>query len=202
MCTGQCPVRQPAQRSNGRMCPIWKEIAHRTSYMTYPVRHSTEGKDSLPCWSPTALSCLGAIKGTPKNMEHDTKLSRNILRLLDSDSTHLILCVSDLRSNWVANSMCCVLSSSRDLCAWLCCRFESCVCWSPQPYSVLFCDLYCKGESLQTVEIPRTREKTLKEKTVVFKLIIGSLERGWVQPSSIGMPQRGSRQVLLGRTTG
>jgi hypothetical protein len=63
------------------------------------------------------------------------------------------------------------------------------------------CDLYCKGERLQTVEIPRTREKTLKEKTVVFKLIIGSLERGCVQPLSIGTPQRGSRQVLLGRTT-
>jgi hypothetical protein len=31
---------------------------------------------------------------------------------------------------------------------------------------------------------------------VVFKLIIGSLERGWVQPSSIGTPQRGGRQVL------
>jgi hypothetical protein len=40
------------------------------------------------------------------------------------------------------------------------------------------CDLYCKGERLQTVEIPRTQEKTLKEKTVVFKLIIGSLKRG------------------------
>jgi hypothetical protein len=40
------------------------------------------------------------------------------------------------------------------------------------------CDLYCKGKRLQTVEIPRTRETTLKEKTMVFKLIIGSLERG------------------------
>jgi hypothetical protein len=40
------------------------------------------------------------------------------------------------------------------------------------------CDLYYKGERLQTVEIPRTREKTLKENTVVFKLIIRSLERG------------------------
>ena len=40
------------------------------------------------------------------------------------------------------------------------------------------CDLYCKGERLQTVEIPRKHENTLKEKTVVFKLIIGSLERG------------------------
>jgi hypothetical protein len=28
--TGQCPVRQRAPRSNGRMRPIWKEIAHRT----------------------------------------------------------------------------------------------------------------------------------------------------------------------------
>jgi hypothetical protein len=42
----------------------------------------------------------------------------------------------------------------------------------------LLCDLYCKGERLQTEEIPCTWEKTLKEKTVVFKLIIGSLERG------------------------
>jgi hypothetical protein len=40
------------------------------------------------------------------------------------------------------------------------------------------CDLYCKGERLQVVEIPRKQYKTLKEKTVVFKLIIGSLERG------------------------
>jgi hypothetical protein len=40
------------------------------------------------------------------------------------------------------------------------------------------CDLYCKGERLQTVEIPHTREKTLKKKIVVFKLIIRSLERG------------------------
>jgi hypothetical protein len=40
------------------------------------------------------------------------------------------------------------------------------------------CDLYFKGERLQVVEIPCKRDKTLKEKTVVFKLIIGSLERG------------------------
>jgi hypothetical protein len=34
-----------------------------------PVRHPTEGKNCLPCWSPTAPSCLGAIKGTPRCME-------------------------------------------------------------------------------------------------------------------------------------
>jgi hypothetical protein len=39
-------------------------------------------------------------------------------------------------------------------------------------------DLNCKGERLQIVEISRKREKILKEKTVVFKLIFGSLERG------------------------
>jgi hypothetical protein len=37
---------------------------------------------------------------------------------------------------------------------------------------------------------------TIREKTMVFKWIIGSLERGLVQPSSIGTPQRGSRQVF------
>jgi hypothetical protein len=44
--------------------------------------------------------------------------------------------------------------------------------------SVFLCDLYCMGERLQIVEIPRKQEDTLNEKTVVFKLIIGSLERG------------------------
>jgi hypothetical protein len=34
VCTGQCPVRQPTPRSNGRMCQIWKAIAHRTSTVT------------------------------------------------------------------------------------------------------------------------------------------------------------------------
>jgi hypothetical protein len=40
------------------------------------------------------------------------------------------------------------------------------------------CDLNCKGEGLQIVEISRKRKNTLKEKTMVFKLIIGSFERG------------------------
>jgi hypothetical protein len=33
-CTGQCPVRQPTLRSNGRMLLIWKEIVHRTATVT------------------------------------------------------------------------------------------------------------------------------------------------------------------------
>jgi hypothetical protein len=46
-----------------------------------PVRHSTEGKDILPCWPPTTPSCLGAIKGTPRCMEELSKHSLSVLRL-------------------------------------------------------------------------------------------------------------------------
>jgi hypothetical protein len=68
------------------------------SYSDCPVHHPTEGKFGLPSWPPTAPSYLGAIKGTPRRMEEHTKLTRNILRLLDSESTYLIICVSDLSS--------------------------------------------------------------------------------------------------------
>jgi hypothetical protein len=41
-----------------------------------------------------------------------------------------------------------------------------------------FVKFNCKGKRLQVVEIPRKREKIkVKKNTVVFKLIIGSLER-------------------------
>jgi hypothetical protein len=39
VCTGQCPVRQRARRTNGRLHPIWKEIEHRTG--TVHVRWCT-----------------------------------------------------------------------------------------------------------------------------------------------------------------
>jgi hypothetical protein len=53
------------------------------------VHHSTEGKFGLPSWPPTASSYLGAIKGTPRRMEENTKLTRIILRHLDSAFTQL-----------------------------------------------------------------------------------------------------------------
>jgi hypothetical protein len=102
-----------------------------------PVRHSTEGKDSLPCWPPTAPSCLGAIKGTPRRMEETPKHSLSILKHPDSTLAHSLCCVRDLSSIRVTNSLHCQLSSSLHLCAWLCCVFGSCVCCSSQPYSVL-----------------------------------------------------------------
>jgi hypothetical protein len=112
VCTGQCPVRQPTPRTNGRMHLIWKAIAHRTT--TVIVRWCiglsgappTEGKFGLPSWPPTAPSCLRAIKGTPRRMEESSKHSLSILRLPHSVSTYLINCVSDLSSVRVVNSLC------------------------------------------------------------------------------------------------
>jgi hypothetical protein len=123
------------------------------------------------------LAALG-YKRDPRRMEESPTHSLSILRHPDSAPAHSLCCVRDLSSIRVTNSLCCHLSSSLHLCAWVCCVFESCVCCSSQPYSVFFCDLYCKGERLQFVEIPRKREQYSKEKTMVFKLIIGSLERG------------------------
>jgi hypothetical protein len=62
VCTRQCPVRQLARRCNGHLRQKRKDIC--TGPSTVTVRHSTEGKDDLPCWLPTAPSYLGAIKGT------------------------------------------------------------------------------------------------------------------------------------------
>jgi hypothetical protein len=53
-----------------------------------PVRPRTEGKNCLPNGAPTAPSCLGAIKGTPRRMEQYTKPPLNILRRIDSANTH------------------------------------------------------------------------------------------------------------------
>jgi hypothetical protein len=54
----------------------------------YPLRQWIEGKNCLPNGVTTTPSCLGAIKGTPRHMEQNTKPPLNILRSLDSASTH------------------------------------------------------------------------------------------------------------------
>jgi hypothetical protein len=64
------------------------------------------------------------------------------------------------------------------LCACVCCEL-SLACVAFPPLLLCFsCDQHCKGERLQLVEIPRKWEKNSKEKIVLFKLIIRSLERG------------------------
>jgi hypothetical protein len=61
-----------------------------------PVRHPTEGKICLPKLPPTALSCLGAIKGAPMRMEELHKHSLIIPKHPDFTSMHLILSASNL----------------------------------------------------------------------------------------------------------
>jgi hypothetical protein len=58
-----------------------------------------EGKISLPKLPPTAPSCLGAIKGTPRRMEELFKHSLIIPKHPDSTPMHLILCASNLSSS-------------------------------------------------------------------------------------------------------
>jgi hypothetical protein len=56
-----------------------------------PVRQAKEGKICLPRMLSTAPSCLGAIKGTPRRMEEDTKRTLSIPKHQDFDSAHLFL---------------------------------------------------------------------------------------------------------------
>jgi hypothetical protein len=68
-----------------------------------PVRHPTEGKNCLPGLLQTAPSCLGAIKGTPRRMEEDTKHTLSILNHSHSVFAHSIDILSDLSSALVVN---------------------------------------------------------------------------------------------------
>jgi hypothetical protein len=82
-----CPVRQRLPGANGRLRHRRKEICTGQC----PVRQATEGKINLPGMLSTAPSCLGAIKGTPRRMEEDTKNTQSIPKHQDFDSTHLFL---------------------------------------------------------------------------------------------------------------
>jgi hypothetical protein len=71
----------------GRRSSTGQEMLMSDGASYCPVHHPTEGKNCLPNGSPTAPNCLGAIKGTPRRMEHYTKHSLNVLRRLDSATT-------------------------------------------------------------------------------------------------------------------
>jgi hypothetical protein len=156
-CANQSGVATVSCARNGKKSRTGHEHWLSGGAPDCPVRHPTEGKNCLPCWSPTAPICLGAIKGTPRRMEETPKHTLSILSLPHSVSAHLIDRVSDLSSVLIVNSLCFILSSSLGLCA--CVLLRICVCCFP---SLLLCfhrDLYCKGERLQLVEIPRKQEK-------------------------------------------
>jgi hypothetical protein len=120
------------------------------NYSDCPVHHPTEGKFGLPSWLPTAPSCLGAIKGTHRRMEEIHKHSLSILRHSDSAPAHSLCCVRDLSSIRVEDSLCCHLSSSLLLCAWVCCDLCLVCVAHPNLTPCFHCDLCCKGERLQS----------------------------------------------------
>jgi hypothetical protein len=156
-CANQPEVATVGCARNGRKSRTGHEQWLSGGTPNCPVRHPTEGKISLPRMPSTAPSCLGAIKGTPRRMEERPKHTLSTLSLPHSVSAHLIDRVSDLSSVLVVNLLCFILSSSLGLC--VCVLLRICVCCFP---SLLLCshrDLYCKGERLQLVEIPREWEK-------------------------------------------
>ena len=63
-----------------------------------PVRQATEGKNCLLEMLSAAPSCLGAIKGTPRRMEENTKHTLSILDHSHSVFAHSIGILSDLSS--------------------------------------------------------------------------------------------------------
>jgi hypothetical protein len=63
-----------------------------------PVRQATEGKNCLPGLLSTAPSYLGAIKGTPRHMEEDTKHPLSIVDHSHFILAHLFDILSDLSS--------------------------------------------------------------------------------------------------------
>jgi hypothetical protein len=144
-----------------------------------PVHHPTEGKDSLPGLLSTAPSCLGAIKGTPRRMEEYTKHSLIISKHKDITLAHLIRCDRNFSSSWVENSVCelraQVVTSVRVCVVAL--RLV-CVLLFPPLHPCFFEIIICKGERLQVVEIPRERDIVKERNIVVFKWILGSLEKG------------------------
>ena len=80
---------------NGRLLQKRKEIGNRARSLSdgaldCPVRSLTESNYGLLNGAPTAPSCLGAIKWTPRRMEQYTKHLLNILRCRDFAFTHLV----------------------------------------------------------------------------------------------------------------
>jgi hypothetical protein len=96
-CAPDCPVRQICNGRQRSAAPVKERNRAPDSVRCAPdcpVRPMTEGKDGLPDLFSTAPSCLGAIKGTPRRMEENTKHSYNTPKHQDIDFTHSFHCDS------------------------------------------------------------------------------------------------------------
>ena len=104
VCTGHVRCANGSQICNGRQrsAALFMEINRAPDSVRCapdcPVRPTTEGKDGLPDWFSTAPSCLGAIKGTPRRMEEETKQTKSILDHPHSVFAHSFVILSDSSS--------------------------------------------------------------------------------------------------------
>jgi hypothetical protein len=108
------PIASSSREGNYQLDSILFTVRWRTGQSSAPA--DKEGWE-LPNEAPTAPRSLVAIKGTPRHMKQHTKPPLNILRCLDSASTHPDHCVWDLSTCWVVNSLRCVCV----LVSWLVC---------------------------------------------------------------------------------
>jgi hypothetical protein len=90
-CANQPEVATVGCARNGRKSCTGHEQWLSGGAPDCPVRHPTEGNFGLPRMPPTAPSCLGAIKGTPRRMEEAPKHSLIIPKHQDSILAHSIL---------------------------------------------------------------------------------------------------------------
>jgi hypothetical protein len=119
------------------------------------VRPRTEGNYGLPNGAPTAPSCLGAIKGTPRRIEQDTKHLLNILRHQDFTFTHLVHRERDSSTFLSCNSVV-LLSCARSclVCVLVLQLSLLCVLFFPPDFCTHSKSFCVRRERLQSVEIP------------------------------------------------
>jgi hypothetical protein len=102
------PTARNLQRSAS---PNKERDLHRTVFggaPNCPVRQAAEVKNCLLEMLLTAPSCLGAIKGTPRRMEENTKQPLSIVDHLHFILAHLFDILSDLSSVLVRTSRNCL----------------------------------------------------------------------------------------------
>jgi hypothetical protein len=88
--TVRCPPEQETSQSRDSLplhCSVSGVQQTVQCASDSPVHPRTEGNQSLPIGAPTTPRSLGAIKRTPRHMEHYTKHPLNILRHRDTAVT-------------------------------------------------------------------------------------------------------------------
>jgi hypothetical protein len=124
-------------------------------------------------------------------MEQNTKHPLNILQRRDFANTQLIHCDIDLSTSLSCHSAVLFRVLFLVVCVLLLLQLPL-LCVFIFPLTLVFIwDHLCKAWETLNYGDSSQRDIIEIKRTVVFKLIFGSFERGWVQPSSVGTPQCG-----------